>query len=171
MNDPQWRDIPGCPGYQVACNGQIRRTKRAQGTKPGRLVSYRLTQAGYRRFEASNNGIRARHYVHRCVALAFIGPPPSDKHEVAHYDGNKLNNHVDNLRWATRLENAADNRRLGVIRFGKLRAKPHLTDGDVIQIRQCRERGESLNRIAKKFGTTYTNIRFICLRRTWKHVA
>lgn len=43
---------------------------------------------------------------HRIVAEAFMGPPPDDKPVVDHRDGNTLNNHPFNLRYASYSENA-----------------------------------------------------------------
>ncbi|BAM12396.1 hypothetical protein HCN_1181 [Helicobacter cinaedi PAGU611] len=44
--------------------------------------------------------------VHRIVALAFLGEPPTQEHIVDHIDTNRQNNRPENLRYLTRLENA-----------------------------------------------------------------
>jgi hypothetical protein len=44
--------------------------------------------------------------VHRIVATAFHGDPPTKEHIVDHKDTNRQNNRPENLRWLTRLENA-----------------------------------------------------------------
>lgn len=43
--------------------------------------------------------------MHRIVATAFHGEPPTKEHVVDHIDTNKQNNRPSNLRWVTRLEN------------------------------------------------------------------
>ena len=43
--------------------------------------------------------------VHRIIATAFHGVPPSKGHVVDHIDTNRRNNRRENLRWVTRAEN------------------------------------------------------------------
>ena len=43
--------------------------------------------------------------VHRIVAVAFLGNPPTKQHVVDHIDTNRQNNRPENLRWLTKLEN------------------------------------------------------------------
>jgi hypothetical protein len=43
--------------------------------------------------------------IHRIVAVAFHGEPPTEEYVVDHIDTNKQNNRPGNLRWVTRLEN------------------------------------------------------------------
>ena len=47
--------------------------------------------------------------VHRIVAFAFLGEPPTPQHVVDHIDTNRRNNRPQNLRWVTRFENALNN--------------------------------------------------------------
>lgn len=47
--------------------------------------------------------------VHRIVAFAFLGEPPTTQHIVDHIDTNRRNNRPQNLRWLTKLENVLNN--------------------------------------------------------------
>lgn len=52
----------------------------------------------------NEQGKYKRVLIHRLVAVAFI-PNPSEKAEVNHINGNKLDNRVENLEWVSREEN------------------------------------------------------------------
>jgi len=66
-------------------------------------------KVGYRGLVFTTQGQTVYEYIHRLVAIAFIDNP-DNKTLVDHIDGNKHNNHVSNLRWANRSENAANQR-------------------------------------------------------------
>jgi len=51
----------------------------------------------------------ASEVVHRIVAYAFLGEPPTSQHIVDHKDTNRQNNRPENLRWLTKLENILNN--------------------------------------------------------------
>jgi len=57
---------------------------------------------GYSRCQAEGKLIS----VHILVALAFLDPKPSATHTVDHIDQDRSNNRVENLRWATKVEQA-----------------------------------------------------------------
>lgn len=51
------------------------------------------------------DGSKKRCLAHRLVAVAFIPNSDTEKNQINHIDGNKLNNCVDNLEWVSQEEN------------------------------------------------------------------
>ena len=93
----KWRDIPGYEGlYQVSSEGRIKRGDR--------IKSLHIDHGGYCTVCLSKHSVQKNLKVHRLVAIAFI-PNPDEKKTVNHKDGNKKNNCVSNLEWATHSEN------------------------------------------------------------------
>ena len=93
----KWRDIPGYEGlYQVSSEGRIKRGDR--------IKSLHIDHGGYCTVCLSKHSAQKNAKVHRLVAIAFI-PNPNGKKTVNHKDGNKKNNCVSNLEWATHSEN------------------------------------------------------------------
>jgi hypothetical protein len=98
-----WKDISETNGkYQVSNIGEVRYAK------TGRKISQHINEHGYCVVGLYNKEkVRTDHRkVHRLVAEAFL-PNSEGKRTVNHLDGNKQNNSVDNLEWATHSENAS----------------------------------------------------------------
>ena len=60
-------------------------------------------------YSLAAGGVRVSRFGHALVMEAFVGPRPAG-YEVSHRDGDASNNHVRNLRYATRQENQHDRR-------------------------------------------------------------
>ena len=96
----EWRIIDSNPDYQVSNTGLVRSIK----FNRVRVLHPKLSW-GYWSVKLCKNGTRTHHAVHRLVALAFI-PNSDGKNEVDHINRIRTDNRVENLRWATRSENA-----------------------------------------------------------------
>lgn len=102
--DEIWRDIPGWEGlYQVSNKGRVR-SIRVKMTQP-------FDARGYKVATLHSGERRERTGVHRLVARAFI-PNPEGKEQVNHINGNRADNRVENLEWATCQENNLHRRRV-----------------------------------------------------------
>ena len=113
-----WLPIPGHEGsYEVSSDGRVRSLDRIVGAPHGFTRSIKgreMWQAthgkGYKFVHLSPE--KRTDYVHRLVALAFLGPLPEGM-VVCHNDGDPTNNRADNLRYATQSENEKDKIRHG----------------------------------------------------------
>ena len=110
-------------GYEVSSYGRVfnkSRTIKSNSTGATRAIDRREKThsdngKGYKFVWLYKNNKGHRRYVHRLVAEAFI-PNPESKKTVNHKDGDKSNNHVTNLEWATYKENNDHARRVGLNR-------------------------------------------------------
>ena len=101
------------PGYEVMPDGRVFSvTSNWRGYGRREMLPSPNTD-GYPSVRLRINGARKRLTVHRLVALVYLPPPPSGKHEIRHLDGDKQNSHFENLAWGNARENAADRDRHG----------------------------------------------------------
>ena len=106
-----WKDVDGFEKlYQVSNFGRIKSLSRIVNTSYGetrrikeRILKPHKDKDGYLIVTFSINGIHTTHKIHRLVAQAFI-PNPDNKPTVNHINGIKTKNNVENLEWATDLE-------------------------------------------------------------------
>ena len=91
-------------GWRISNFGRVHNNKKLK------LMVISIGTNGYSMIARHNQALR----IHREVALAFLGNPPDDSYTVNHKDGNKRNNHVNNLEWATQKENVNHAHKIGL---------------------------------------------------------
>jgi hypothetical protein len=106
-----WKPVKCYEGlYSISNLGRLKshertviRGRNAFQTIQERILKVRKSKYGYL-WVGLHNGRLKNFAVHCLVAKTFI-PNPENKRTINHKDGNKLNNHVSNLEWATYSEN------------------------------------------------------------------
>src|SRR6266498_3180209 len=137
-----WKDIQGYEGYyQISSLGRVKSLSRSLKIKYG----YRITKEkiminkfgtfGYSHITLCMFNSSKIFLVHRLVAKAFI-PNPNNYPQVNHIDGNKQNNLIENLEWATKSMNAKHAYKIGLRGVGEDHQMAKLTDKKVLDIRE-----------------------------------
>ena len=144
-------NIPDQDGYFVSEDGRIFKEKLPTLGVNG----YR--QTGFRRGDR-------RRYIHEIVLTTFKGGRP-DNFDASHVDGNRLNNHKDNLVWESRKDNMARTHE------HKSLTQAKLTEDRVLEIRDAVFWGHGFyESLARFYRVSATTIRDIRNRKTWRHI-
>lgn len=116
MQEEIWKPITGFETrYEISSYGRVRslgmdlRWGTVTRHQPGRILVPESQYGSkdptsYLQVRLCVDGKRMVKSIHRMVAEHFI-PNPDNKPVVNHIDGDKTNNHVENLEWATQSEN------------------------------------------------------------------
>lgn len=138
----EWLDIDGYVGlYQVSNLGRVRSLDRVvKYISYGKSVSYfkkgrvlrPIAIGEYEGIQLSVDGVKEKEYIHRLVLKTFS---PSDiwDETVNHIDGDKSNNKLNNLEWATQKENNLHSRR--VLKNGVFREVVRIDPKDTTKIK------------------------------------
>lgn len=141
----RWKSIPGWP-YEAGDDGRIR------NARTGRVLRQQRHKGGYLNVQLWSGGRFWTVGVHQLVALAFIGPAPSDSHEVRHGDGVRTNNHLDNLAYGLHLENMRDRDAHGTTARGERNGKVKHSNQTVTTVLFLRTSGVRVSEIARMMG-------------------
>jgi hypothetical protein len=165
-----WRCVPGWPEYEVSEFGAVRRLAAGHGARVGRVLKpWRNKQTGYLQVSLWRQNQHHRVTVHRLVAAAFLGDPPSTKYVVAHNDGSRDNNHWANLRWATQRDNMADTVAHGTHNRGSRNGQAKIDEVCAVAIRRMVAMQVPREVAAEGFGLCRQSVDDIINCRRWRH--
>lgn len=153
-----WKKITRNDNYSINKQGQVRNDKTGHIKEP-----FLNKRNSYLIYDLYKNNKSEKVPVHRLVAEAFI-PNAENKPTVDHIDGNRQNNSIDNLRWATYGEQnsrfdtvGVRSEPIAVKRYNEERKKRgggHISWLEVIEELEF----ESISETAKYFDCTVSNI-------------
>lgn len=152
-----WRVIPSLEGrYEASDHGDIRHVT---NHKPRRA---RRNRYGYLQMNFSLNdgtGKTKTILVHKLIAETFI-ENPNNLPYINHIDGDKTNNHVDNLEWCTASENSrhAYDTGLAANKKGSQSPLAKFTNEQVKEIRILCSKGASETSLAILLGVAQSTI-------------
>ncbi len=160
----KWAPYPGFPGYSISSYGRVMSYRRLQP----REVRPQPDKDGYAiMFLSQDSGGKRVAKLHRSVATAFLGAPPEGKTVVNHRDGQKANNAVENLEWASIAENNLHARRVLGVHRGEKNPTAKLTATRVAEIRARYGTGISMKNLGREFGVCAQTICNILHNRIW----
>lgn len=156
------KDIIGYEGlYKINTDGKIFSVNRQIYRKT------KINNCGYERITLNKNKIAKDYSVHRLVAQIFIEKHNNKNIHVNHKDGNKLNNHVNNLEWCTRKYNVIHSYKLGLAKgkFGIQNGNSKLTQELVNNIRSEKL---TYNQLSNKYNISESTVWRVLTNRSWK---
>lgn len=107
MRKIKFRAWDGSGKYVAGSDGLIYSTD-FNHTGKTKALKGNYDKDGYHHVLMNIDGKRVYRRVHKLVAQAFHGDPPTSKHQVNHINGVRTDNRPDNLNYLTSRENTLD---------------------------------------------------------------
>ena len=169
IQSKEWKSILDYPDYKISNFGDVLSFKKKHGLN-GKMMADRISGNGYLMVTLWNKRGKLSFHIHRLVLEHFGPPQPSLKHECCHNDGDRINNHISNLRWGTRKENFADKNIHGTSPRGENNGHAKLTKNEVSRIKKLYRQRFGPTAIAGVYGVSPQLVCDIGKGRRWSHV-
>lgn len=168
--------------YEVSNFGNVRSVDRyvdrlsAQGSPSSRISKGQVLKKycgkeGYITVCLCKNKKRSTKKIHKLVTKAFKGDRPAG-FIINHIDGDKTNNHANNLEYCTMSRNVQHAYDIGLSLGvkGSAHGLSKLTETQVSIIKTRLKAGETQRKIAEDFGISKQAVSSINIGRTWSHI-
>jgi len=166
----EWKDILGYEDkYQVSNTGKVRSMHYNKTKGLIKEVKYFLAGYGYRTISLWKNNKNRKRSIHILVLETFGSPRPEGM-QVCHINGDRFNNHIDNLKWDTPLNNTREKVKHGTQFRGEQTPNSKLKEKDILKIYKLSNMGFTHNLIAKCFMVGQAQISRIIKGTRWNHM-
>lgn len=166
IKDVEVKVVQDTPNYAVSKCGRVFRisTQKEMSLLPhGR--------SGYLVYRTCHNNVPGKKWVHRAVAETWVDKPESVVELVPnHKDGDKLNNHADNLEWVTQSQNQRHALKSGLKQSGDSLYNASMTDDIAHLACQDLQTGMRVKDVADKYSVKPDNIRKLKAGDTYFHI-
>ena len=167
MNTEIWKSIDGYERRFLISNHGRLKSINGRYKKPY-ITLGNIDVLGYRNVMLRDCGKKKQIRIHSLVAKYFCDGHTNERLCVNHKDGNKLNNHYENLEWVTRKENCDHALKTGLINNkGEKHAMSKLKESDVIKIRELYKTGLTHQKIADQFAVSRRQVGDIVNGKNW----
>lgn len=137
----------------------------------GRFKNPVENRKGYLRYSIYVFGRRKFFFVHRLVLKTFNPVDGMDNLQVNHIDGNKKNNHLENLEWCTPAENIRHAYKVGLKSVKGIKNPAcRLTEENVREIVEMLLAKRPYKEISQKFNISKNTVAAIRSKRLWKDI-
>lgn len=164
------KSVEGFPAYEIHEDGKLFSKYTGRFLKPFKVGRKRYPYLAYK---LCQNGEEKTFQAHRLVAKAFV-PNPKGLETVNHIDGDRFNNHKDNLEWMTQQENKSSAFTLGISEawwVGEKHPRSSFTEKQVHEICKKFQSGVLPKDLAKSTSKLYQKLFRIYNRDNWKKVS
>jgi hypothetical protein len=157
-----WKRIQDFPDYEISNRGRIITYK--QGKKA--FIKPRLLKYGYYCVHLYVGGKRKACKIHRLVLVTFGDQQPPNT-TVDHINRDRLDNRIENLRWATQEEQTLNTKPS----YGENHHSNKLTEAQVLEIlEKIKAQTQTQASIAREYGVKGCTISNIKAGRKWGYL-
>ena len=152
-------------GYGCDIDGTLYSTKGKRRKVFSSSTSYEVTSV---RKDGETKQYRVHRFIYECITGKFI----PENMVINHIDGNKKNNHFDNLELCTHSENTQHAFKIGLITplVGEMNGCARITADTVRSIIRDIMEGYSNTELAEKFSLDLKHISLIRYKKRWKFI-